>query len=204
MPASRPGRSRPAAPPRSWRPREVAAPRQPRAARKPSPPGGGTSPHRRKAMQLAGNDGQSRRPVPRTRLRAVGTRPPTRGSRENPVDDYVETHGAAGHRTPGRTTSHHAGHLSRTGRGRPAIPPCPQQPRPAPVTTRNIRPGYHASQPDQPHRNIHARQLDNLPPTMVPAETFCAIACSGSCYGSWPGRAQAQPASVRPTACALT
>ncbi len=47
-------------------------------------------------MKLAGNHGQSRRTLHELDCALSGPGPPD-GTRDNPVDDYVETHGAAGH-----------------------------------------------------------------------------------------------------------
>jgi hypothetical protein len=47
-------------------------------------------------MKLAGNHGQSRRTLHELDCALSGPGR-SRGSRDNPVDDYVETHGAAGH-----------------------------------------------------------------------------------------------------------
>ena len=74
-------------------------------------------------------------------------------------------------RAPGTEQRKPRQNTSRAGTARPAIRHARSNPARPPVTIRNIRPGHPGSHPGQQHRNIHARQLDKLPLTMVSAET---------------------------------
>lgn len=122
----------------------------------------------RRAQSSLKTMGSPAAPVREPGYALSGTRAAIRsGARENPVEDYAGTHGAAGRRTPGNKQ-----HITpcRTGRARPAARLARSSPPRSAVTGSNFPlPAAPAAltAPDQQRNPVHARRLDKLPLTMV-------------------------------------
>ncbi len=107
-------------------------------------------------------------PLHQARLRAVGTRPL---ARENPVEDYVETQGAA-EPPPPRDEQEGISRNSQPGEAGPVRSPCPQTP---PVTSNGQRPIRRSNHPS---RAVTTRDLRHSLPAdrhqahaPIPSET---------------------------------